>query len=425
MRSCLYEDRLTAELGPPVLTRPASDLLCGITPLGEKQARYFSADTAGYLCRPVMAGLLRLRRPAATVNDFDWLSAAPTVLVNTRWLPPVSPAPSLRPRLDEAPLLGLCDGEVAFAILEPHHLRTLSLDSLEDCLEDWHKVLPTCPAGGRLIRHPWELVDRNAEQIGLDFDAMRGASGATPAGLALVGCAERLFIHPSANIDPMVVADTTRGPVWIGPGAAVSAFTRLEGPCVIRAGTQIFGAKIRAGTTLGPQCRIGGEVECSIVQGFTNKYHDGFLGHSYLGEWVNLAAGTSTGDLRFDYGPISVRMDGRAIPTGLTKVGSIIGDHARTGLGVLLNCGTVVGPFAGILPTGELAPREFPAFARFGPAGMSFPSDIEEVLAAADVAMRRRGRELTPELREVYLALAREMWGSETETCVGGMRGPA
>jgi UDP-N-acetylglucosamine diphosphorylase/glucosamine-1-phosphate N-acetyltransferase len=424
MRTCLFEDRFTAELGPLTLTRPASDLLCGITSLGEKQTRYFAAEPGGSLCRPVLAGLLRSRRTAAPVNDFDWLGAAPTVLVNSRWLPPASPVPSLRPRLDEAPLLGLCDGEVAFAILEPHHLRAVSLDSLDDCLEDWREILPTCPAGGRLIRYPWELVDRNVEQIRLDFDAMLMPSAAVPPGLGLVGPADRLFLHPSASIDPMVVADTTKGPVWIGPDAVISAFTRLEGPCVIGAGTQILGAKIRAGTTLGPQCRIGGEVECSIVQGFTNKYHDGFLGHSYVGEWVNLAAGASTGDLRCDYRPISARMNGRIVSTGLTKVGSIIGDHARTGLGVLLNCGTVIGPFAGILPTGELAPREFPAFARYGPEGMSFPSDIEEVLATADMAMSRRGQSVTPELREVYLAIAKEMWGSEAESNLG-LREPA
>ena len=81
----------------------------------------------------------------------------------------------------------------------------------------------------------------------------------------------------------------------------MTAFTRLEGPCGIGAHTHLLGAKVRSGTTIGPHCRIGGEVECSVVLGFSNKYHDGFLGHSYLGEWVNLAAGTTTGDLRNDY----------------------------------------------------------------------------------------------------------------------------
>src|SRR5207248_8637716 len=134
-----------------------------------------------------------------------------------------------------------------------------------------------------------------------------------------------LLIHPSARIDPMVVAATTGGPVVIGPGAVVHAFTRLEGPCAVGPGTQLFGAKVRAGTTLGPHCRVGGEVECSVVQGYSNKYHDGFLGHSHVGEWVNLAAGTITGDLRFDYRPVTVPLDGRDVPSGRVKVGSYFG----------------------------------------------------------------------------------------------------
>ena len=101
-----------------------------------------------------------------------------------------------------------------------------------------------------------------------------------------------------------MVADTTGGPVVIDREAVVTAFTRLEGPCYIGPRTQVHGAKIRAGTTLGPDCRIGGEVEASIVQGHSNKYHDGFLGHAYLGEWVNLGAGTQNSDLRNDYGEV-------------------------------------------------------------------------------------------------------------------------
>src|SRR5207244_9081729 len=98
-------------------------------------------------------------------------------------------------------------------------------------------------------------------------------------------------------------------------------FSRLEGPCVIGAGTHVLGAKIRSGTTLGPQCRIGGEVEASIVHGYSNKAHDGFLGHSYVGEWVNLGAGTCNSDLRNDYGEVTVTVRGQPVRTGLAKVG--------------------------------------------------------------------------------------------------------
>jgi hypothetical protein len=167
-----------------------------------------------------------------------------------------------------------------------------------------------------------------------------------------------------------------------------------------------MGAQVRAGTTIGPHCRVGGEVECSIMLGYSNKYHAGFLGHSYVGEWVNLAAGTSTGDLRCDYQPVSVPINGAEVPTGRTKVGSLIGDHAKTGLGVLLNCGTAVGAFAHVMPTGTFAPRSVPSFHRAGPGGMK-ELDANRLLATAAVVMRRRGCELTVHREAVYRAITR------------------
>src|SRR5207247_5249648 len=127
-----------------------------------------------------------------------------------------------------------------------------------------------------------------------------------PETLSVVGSIDGVRADPTAVIEPAVVANTTHGPVVIGPGALITAFTRLEGPCYIGPYTHVLGAKIRAGTTLGPHCRIGGEIEASIVHGFSNKYHDGFLGHAYVGEWVNLGAGTHNSDLRNDYGPVNV-----------------------------------------------------------------------------------------------------------------------
>ena len=429
MRICLYEDRRTADLGPLTLTRPAWELLCGLTPLAEKQARHFEAEVVGHLCRPVLADLLRSHSPQAPVNDPVWLRSAVTVLVNGRWLPPEqpplrspalagSPAAPMRDLLAGGPVLGVCGDDIAFAVLDSHHLQSVSPTTLDDCLDDWAQTLPTLEAGGDLIRYPWDVIDHNPAQIARDFDATCDPTdaGFHPAGFALVGPADQLLIHPSARIEPMVVADTTRGPVWIGPGAVVTAFTRLEGPCAIGAGTHLMGAKIRGGTTLGPHCRIGGEVECSVVQGFVNKYHDGFLGHSFVGEWVNLAAGTITGDLRFDYKPVSVPLNGRDVPSGRLKVGSFIGDHARTGLGVLLNCGSVVGAFANLVPTGRYAPREVPSFTRAGPEGITDATEMDRHLAAASAAMKRRGRELTPPLEAVYRAVAATRGG------LGGVR---
>ena len=405
MRIWLYEDRRVADLGPLTLTRTPADLLCGLTTLGEKQRRYFAARDVGHWCRPALAGMIRERDPGAAVNDRHALRSEATVLVNARWL---APAPPDTP-ITDGPLVGVCDGEIAFAVLGVRQLRGIDPSDVEDSLAECVRPLPACEAGGHMIRYPWELVDHNSAQIAADFDAAHPnphATGFHPPGLTLVGPAERLYVHPTAKVDPMVVADTTNGPVWVGPGAVVGAFTRLEGPCAVGAGTHLLGAKVRGGTTLGPHCRVGGEVEASVVLGYTNKYHDGFLGHSYVGEWVNLAAGTSTADLRFDYRPVSVRVDGRRVGTGRTKVGSVIGDHARTGLNVLLDCGSTVGPFATLRPTGQLAPRDVPPFTSHGPDGSAPVRDVDEAIETADTVMRRRGRELTPALRALYQSVA-------------------
>jgi UDP-N-acetylglucosamine diphosphorylase/glucosamine-1-phosphate N-acetyltransferase len=420
MRICVYEDRQVRGLEPLTLTRPACDLLCGLTTLLEKQVRYFAATVVGHLCRPFITELVRSREPAA-VNDSPWLRSAPTVLVNARWLPPPRPwlasVPQTRRQFAarasnpfaEAPMIGLAHGAVAFALLDTEQLEAVSPASLETCLDDWTRTLPSQEVGGFVLSRPWELVEHNGEAIAHDFEAIYDAGdvGFHPTGFAVVGHADRLLIDPSARVDPMVVADTTQGPVVIGPDAVVHAFTRLEGPCAVGAGTVVHGARLRAGTTIGPHCRIGGELEASIVLGYSNKYHDGFLGHSYVGEWVNLAAGTQTSDLRCDYRPISVLVCGGEVPTGRTKVGAIVGDHAKTGLGVLIDCGSTIGPFSQLLPTGSFAPREVAACTRVGPGGVKRLTDHDRLLVAADAAMRRRGRGLTPELESVYRAAMR------------------
>lgn len=402
MRICLYEDRRAADLYPLALTRPASDLLCGLSTLGAKQARHFGAASVGYLCRPALAPVLRAR--GAPANDPGWLRAAPAVLVNARWLPPTEPR--FGPFV-EGPHVAFAGDEVAYAVLDPKRLQAVAPGTVDACLHDWAQALPRRAAGGTVIGRVWELIDRNGAEIARDADALcdPADAGLHPNALALVGPADRLFVHRSAAVDPMVFADTTRGPVVIGEGARVGAFTTLEGPCFVGPHTHLHGARVRGGTSIGPHCRIGGEVECSVILGYSNKYHDGFLGHSYMGEWVNVAAGSATADLRCDYGPVRAALPGGPADTGLTKLGTLFGDHAKTGLGALLDAGTVLGPFAQVVPCGTFAPRSVPAFHRAAPKGVR-ELDVRRLLATADAVMRRRGRALTPELEGCYRALA-------------------
>lgn len=414
MRVCHFEDALAADLEPLTLTRPVFDLLCGCGTLEQKQVRYFtlargrtaSADhlQRGVMVRPYLAPLVAQQAPRLRVNDLHWLRRDRLVLVNGRWVPP---APSNDDADDFAtPGVALVDGQVAYAVLEPGHLRDLSPLTLDGCLEEWARTLPTRPAGGWMAHYLWDLVERNGDEIALDAwltDPERPRRGDDLP--ARVGPADRLLVHPTARIDPLVVADTTNGPVILDRDVVVTAFTRLEGPCYIGPGTQLLGAKIRGGTTLGAQCRVGGEVEASIIQGYSNKYHDGFLGHAYVGAWVNLGAGTSNSDLRNDYGPVRVSVNGTLIDTRLSKIGCFLGDHTKTGLGTLLNTGTSAGVFCNLLPTGGLLPRVLPSFASIWNGAARENGDLNRLLETAVRVMKRRNETLTDTHRKLYAEL--------------------
>jgi UDP-N-acetylglucosamine diphosphorylase/glucosamine-1-phosphate N-acetyltransferase len=397
MRVCLFEDSGAADLEPLALTRAVFELLCGCTSLAEKQFGQFAATDRAALVRPALAAVVA-ERTCLAVNDPDWLRGGPVMMVNGRWLPPAPPVD-----VPDQPCVGLLDGEVAYALVPREHLALCDAEPPDECLQRWQAVLPQRPAGGCLLRYLWEIVDHNGEQIALDAwlsGPERPRRG--DAGVSLVGPADRLVIDPSAAIDPLVVADTRGGPVVIEREATITAFSRLDGPCYIGPRTQVHGAKIRAGTTLGPDCRIGGEVETAIVQGYSNKYHDGFLGHAYLGEWVNLGAGTQNSDLRNDYGEVRVMVNGRLVNTGRTKVGCYIGDHTKAGLSTLLNTGTNAGIFCNLLPTGGLLPKFVPSFAGVSNGVLVENVDLPALQQTAAMVTARRGKTLTEAQRTLH-----------------------
>lgn len=401
MRLCVFEDERVELLEPLALTRPAFALRCGARTLLERQRDALAASEVGAWVRPELAALTRLTHPGMPVNEASWLRENRIVLVNARWLPPDEV------RLDpSAAHVGLIDDEPAYLVLPPGEVPPPPAES-GAWLAAWQAQLPARSVEGALLDYLWEYVDRNGETLCRDEAWFRAEHGCRlpPPQVAVVGPVERFVWAADAQVEPFVLIDTRGGPVLLDRGAVVHSFSRLEGPCYVGPGSWVVGARLRAGTTLGPCCRVGGEVEASIVQGFTNKYHDGFLGHSYVGEWVNLAAGTQTSDLRNDYDAVRVTVAGRRILTGRTKVGSYLGDHTKTGLGALLNTGSVVGAFAGLLPSGELLPRVVPSFCTVSHGQLHEASDLRKLLQTAAAVMRRRGVEMTAAHRALYEAL--------------------
>lgn len=195
---------------------------------------------------------------------------------------------------------------------------------------------------------PWKLIEGVGRNIEQDLDSNKDLRKwarklkVKSGDFQVVGKSKHLHIHPSAKIYPGVVIDVSSGPVIIDKDVKITSFTFLEGPLYIGQGSHVDNARITGGTSIGHVCRIGGEVGDSIILDFTNKHHEGFLGHSVVGSWVNLGALSTTSDLKNNYGVVKIREEGTEVTTGSIKFGSIVGDFSKVGIGVMLNTGTVI-----------------------------------------------------------------------------------
>jgi len=175
----------------------------------------------------------------------------------------------------------------------------------------------------------------------------------------------------------------------------VHPFTRIEGPAYVGTGCTLLGTKLREGCSIGPVCRIGGEIEESIIHGHSNKYHDGFLGHAYVGEWVNLGALTTNSDLKNDYSHVDVMLNGKKVSTGSTKVGAMIGDHTKTSIGTLFNSGAICGAMCILMATGQPLPKTIPSFAWFINGVVTKGFGKRSLYKTAETSMSRRKQEWT------------------------------
>jgi UDP-N-acetylglucosamine diphosphorylase/glucosamine-1-phosphate N-acetyltransferase len=400
MRICIYEDAGVQWLEPIALTRPAFALWCGAERLFERQRRQFAAQDIGFWVRPSLVDLWKLDQPNLPINDTAWLREQSTVWINGRWLP----APDVAINAI-SPHVGTLNGQIAYVLLPSGESPTS--EDIDAWLGTWKDRLPLRAVSGAMLDYLWDIVDHNGTALKQDGDWFRAEHGSKPLPphVAVQGSAERFVVADDATIEPFVFADTRGGPVLIDRGASVHSFSRLEGPCYVGKDSLIVGAKLRANSTIGPCSRIGGEVEASIVQGYSNKYHEGFLGHSYVGEWVNLAAATQTSDLRNDYDTVRVHVNGERVATGRGKIGSYIGDHAKTGLAALLNTGSSIGAFAHVLPAGTLLPTVIPSFSQVHQGQIQELWDLRKVFTTAARVMQRRGKTLTDAHKNFYYDL--------------------
>lgn len=248
---------------------------------------------------------------------------------------------------------------------------------------------------GLLLRGAFDLVTALERFLGEDCADLKAApASGVPEGSLVLGDASGVVVMGAA-VEPGVVFDVRHGAVVLEPGVEVRHGTRLEGPVFVGAHSKVLGGFIRA-SVFGPECRVHGEIASSVFLGYANKSHDGFVGHSVVGHWVNLGAMTTTSNLKNTYGPVRLEIAGERIETGRQNLGTLFGDHAKTAIGTMLATGTVVSAGANVFGT-PTPPKYVPPFAWGGDGVERLTPD--GFLRVAERVMIRRNVTLTPERR--------------------------
>ena len=382
VRLFVFDDPVARDWLPFSLTRPIGELLFGTRTLRARAERAWGLACEGHLCGKALLDFEEAGAPPCVTAE-QIGAAGDRVLLGSRFA------------CDEggggfdAPTV-LTDGSEPVGAWIPHG-TPLPPDLLAGRWPRWRRAT----LAGQLLESPWELMHANGDRLRADArdlpdDNLRRRVHRLGRG--------RVSIGEGAVIEPGVVLDTTEGPVILDRGARVRGPCRIAGPAYVGPGSVVLGGVLED-VAIGPACKVRGEVESTVFTGFANKAHDGFLGHSVVGRWVNLGAMTTNSDLKNTYGNVRARTGGRTIDTGLTKAGCLLGDHVRTGIGTLLNTGAVVGAGSSLFG-GGMPPRDVPPFSWGGRAGLGeydigrFLDVAARVMARRDVALTEGGRRL-------------------------------
>ncbi len=412
----IFEDRGYRNLLPLTWTRPACRLRCGIVTLWDKIAAAYPDAAVAMHSRPEVAAVVAEEVPEVKVNE---AAGETMLLINGRLLAPADLAKMIPPTGPDVAYVS--SQEVVAARVSGARGQALAtLLSAGPLPPDWHEGLPREAVDVPLVKYPWELVHYNAAEIQNDFIRL-GLDGqilgeAHPS--AVLTGAHPIHVGEGAKIQPGAVLYAEEGPIYIGPGATIMAGAVLQGPVAIgRKSSVKMQAKIYEGVSMGEFCKVGGEVEESIFQAYSNKQHDGFLGHAFLGEWINLGADTNNSDLKNNYSTVTVTIDGDAVDSGSLFVGSVMGDHTKIGINTMLNTGTVLGVGCNVYG-GDFPPKYVPSFC-WGGSGGFVEHTLEKFLVTTGRVMARRKRALTPATRAMLEGVFRETVG-ERRRLLGG-----
>ncbi len=366
MNYILFDGSVRNSLLPFTFTRPVADIRIGILSIREKWEKYL-----GYTTTTITEEYLEVKYPMVELEE--------NVLINASYLPTESLVEQVR-NLSENQAIFKGEEVIAF----------FTSDTQEDVDFTLYKQIE-CSGDVLQLKNTWDIFSLNDKAIEADFNLLTEdrTSQPIPEGVQVIN-KENIFIEEGATIS-FSSLNASKGPIYIGKDAEIMEGCLVRGPFAMCEHSVLkMGAKVYGATTLGPFCKVGGEVNNSVLFGFSSKGHEGFLGNSVLGEWCNVGADTNTSNLKNNYAEVKLwnYQVERFTNTSLQFCGLMMGDHSKCGINTMFNTGTVIGVSANIFGSGF--PRNFiPSFSWGGAAGFT-TYQLNKVIEVAKVVMKRR-----------------------------------
>lgn len=405
MQICIFEDKKASSFLPLTYSRPIFDLICGYSPLKDKIFRVFRSQKKSVYCRSFLTDVYKRYNPELIINFF---ADNECLFINGRVIADDKLTKLFSKKRNENIVYVSGDNVIA-AFLSGSRLNSFK-NNLNDSIdiENFEGVTAE-QVEVKSVNYIWDLINLNGKELVKEFEIhfnrkkkkkQKRISGKVFNGANLINKKE-IIIEKGAVVKPGVVIDASNGPVYIDKNAEIFPNAVIEGPAYIGESAKIkSGAAIYEDTSIGKICKIGGEVECSVIMPYSNKQHAGFLGHAYLGSWINLGADTNNSDLKNNYSTVKAYVNGKMIDSGSQFLGLTMGDHSKSAINTMFNTGTVVGFSCNIFGTGF--PDKFVPSFIWGGTHESKVYDVEKSVNTAKIVMKRRNIAMSEEEEKLF-----------------------
>jgi UDP-N-acetylglucosamine diphosphorylase/glucosamine-1-phosphate N-acetyltransferase len=395
MQLCIFEGINYERLEPLIFSRPTYDLVCGINTLREKILRAYPGIKYSLHCRPYLETLMKVQNPGIDINKIEDNDC---LFINGRVLPPAD-LNKIIPLKNKGNKTYVSGDTLVAARVSGKSLQYVK-DNLYDLLSQANfPNIPEEKVNLKVIDYVWDLINNTGAEFLADYKFLlkkdtsskkKKIRGKVFDGAHFVE-KENIFIDDEAQVKPGVVLDASGGPIYVDKNAIIFPNAVIEGPVYVGESAQVkSSARVYENVSVGKVCKVGGEVEHSTFLPYTNKQHAGFLGHSYLGSWINIGADTNGSDLKNNYGSVKVYVNGEVVNSGCQFLGLIMGDHSKTAINTMFNTGTVVGFSSNIFGPG-FPDKYIPSFS-WGGSDAVTTYDLERSIETAKRMLLRRDR---------------------------------